>query len=124
MDSKIKISLNIKLIGESSIEIRPVGINKAVAEFPNAVFYICNNGFVFEKNYYYIKYSHYRLIIPSYLDKNNNDVSQTFLFLDDRTRYDYLKKLKNDLIELSGSGVFGKNPNCRILIYNNYWFVY
>ena len=120
----VKLSFEVKLIGGCSVQIHPIQIHKNIGNFPNSVFYICSNGYVFEKSYYQIKYSQYRLIIPPYIDHNREKVYQVYSFNTDQERYYFLKKLKNDLLEYTKSGAFGYNPQSRVLTYSNFWFVY
>ncbi len=114
--------MDVRLIGDSSIRISPIKIDYKVHNFNNSVLYVCRNGYVFEKRYNDICYTFSRLIIPPYVKEYK--ISHFFTFLDDQIRYNALKKFANNLVEFTGSGFFGDNPNSRLLIYDNKWFVY
>jgi len=121
--SRLKMCINIKLVGESGILISPFMTDIAIHKGQNPILYICNDGFVFEKSSDTLKYSPSRLTIPVYTERKDRE-PYSYTFLDNETRYMCLKKLKNHLIEFTSSGYFGKNIYSRILFYDNYWFVY
>ena len=121
--ARLKLCFDIKLIGSSTIQISPVVIDYKIWEYPNMVFYICNDGYVLEKSQG-IKYSIYRLSMPYVISEKQRKMSHVYTFTDDSTRYLFIKKLKNNLIEFTRSGFFGHNPYARVLTYKTFWFVY
>lgn len=121
---RIKLCFDIKLIGSSTIQISPVTIDSKIWEYPNMVFFTCNDGYILEKSVDTIKYSAYRLTMPVNVDEKNRKLYHTYTFTDDDTRYQFVKKLKNNLLEFTKSGFFGYNPKARVLTYKNFWFIY
>ena len=122
--NRLKLCFDIRLIGGCSMQISPFQIDYTIGQSQNSVLYICNTSYTFEKRYYDFKYSPYRLIIPPYLDREKDKLTQVYAFRDNGERYMYLKKFKYDLIEYTKSGAFGNNPNARVLTYQQFWFVY
>ena len=121
--ARLKLCFQIKLIGGCSMQITPIQIDEVIGNSQNAVLFICSDGYVFEKRFYDIKYTPYRLIIPPYRDFDRR-ISHVSSFRDDQERYKYLKIFKNNLMEYTRSGVFGHNPYSRVLTYADHWFVY
>ncbi len=120
---RMKLCLVIKLVGSSTINISPMVTDTKIWAFPNMVFFTCNNGYVFEKSDK-IKYSIYRLTIPYQVGDKERKLSYTYTFTDDETRYAFVRKLRDDLVEFSKSGFFGYNPTARVVTYDDKWFVY
>lgn len=121
---RLKLCFNIKLIGSSAIQISSVAVDNKIWEYQNMVFFICSDGYLFEKSVDNIRYTPYRLIMPANLNEKYRKLYCTYTFVDDKMRYEYLKKLKNNLLEFTKSGFFGYNPKSRVLTYKNFWFVY
>lgn len=121
--SRLKICIDVKLIGSSSIKLIPITIDYKIHSFYNSVLFVCKDGFVFEKRPDDITYLFNRLIIPPYIN-NSKIIYNGFTFVDDQTRYNALKRLANNLVEFTGSGFFGINPYSRLLTHSNFWFVY
>lgn len=120
---RLKLAIDIKLIGSSTIEISPVVVDHMIWEFPNKVFYICSDGYVFEKSET-MRYGIYRLLIPYCVSEKQRKMIDNYTFTDDSTRYQFVKKLRNNFQEFAMSGFFGNNPTARVLTYKNFWFVY
>ena len=120
---RLKICLEVILIGNLYIKINPILIDYKIHNFNNPILYICKNGFVFEKRYNDTVYSFNRLIIPPYV-VTEHKTSNFFTFNNNQVRYDALKKLANNLVEFTSSGFFGNNTKNRITFYENKWFVY
>ena len=120
---RLKMCLKLELINTSGIQLSLVYVDKLVHEFPNSVFYICKDGFTFEKSNN-IKYTIHRLTIPSHINKQNQNNNIIYNFACDSTRYIFLKQLKKNLSEFARNGFFGKNINSHIVTYDTHWFVY
>jgi hypothetical protein len=120
---RLKLCFDIKLIGSSTVQISSVVVDHLIWEYPNKVFYICSDGYVFEKSET-IKYSIYRLQVPYQVSTKQRKEYHVYTFTDDETRYAFVKKLKQNLLEFTKSGFFGYNPEGHVLTYNNFWFVY
>jgi hypothetical protein len=120
---RLKLCIEFKLIGSSSICISPVSVDTKIWEYPNMVFYVCSDGYVFEKSET-IKYSVYRLNIPYQVSSKQRREYYIYTFTDDETRYAFVKKLKQNLLEFTKSGFFGHNPEGHVLTYDKFWFVY
>jgi len=120
---RLKLCIDIKLIGSSTIKISPVSVDYKIWEYPNMVFFISSDGYVFEKSEK-ITYSIYRLKMPYQVSQKQRKDYDVYTFTDDATRYEFVKKLKNNFEEFARSGFFGYNPKSRVLIFKNFWFVY
>jgi hypothetical protein len=121
--SRLKLCIDIKLIGSSTIQISPIVVDYKIWEFPNKVFYICNDGYVLEKSDS-IKYSIHKLYLPYCVNEKQRKQIDTYTFIDDSIRYIFVKRLRNNFEEFSKSGFFGYNPTARIMTYKNFWFIY
>ena len=113
----------MKLIGSSTIMISPVVTDPKIWEYPSMVFFICMDGYKFEKSDQ-IKYSVFGLMIPYKVGDKERNMSHTYTFTDDETRYRFVKKLRDNLVEFTKSGFFGYNPNAHVVTYADKWFVY
>jgi hypothetical protein len=120
---QLRLCFNLRLIGSSTIHISPMVVDPKIWAFPNMVFFTCNNGYVFEKSDK-IQYSIYRLIMPYQVGDKERKLSHVYTFTDDETRYAFVRKLRDDLVEFTKSGFFGYNPCARVVTYDDKWFVY
>lgn len=120
---QLRLCFNLRLIGSSTIYISPMVVDPKIWEYPNMVFFTCNNGYVFEKSDT-IKYSIYRLTMPFQVGDKERKLYYVYTFTDDETRYAFVRKLRDDLVEFTKSGFFGYNPNARVVTYDDKWFVY
>ena len=120
--NKLKLCFEIKLLDESSMELSIIHIDPLIHNAQNAVFFICKNGFTFEKSYNTLKYTIFRLTIPPYLKEETLKFNYTFV--NNQSRYVFLKEFKKNLEEFTNSGFFGKNFNSKVVLCDNTWFVY
>lgn len=118
-----KFLFDIRLMGASSVLIRPLKIPTEIHDYSSSVIYMCNDGYVFEKRYYDVYYRKNRLILPPFV-KENNKIHCMYTFNSCMDRYNSLKLFKRNLIELSKSGLFGDNPYARVITYQSYWYVH
>lgn len=122
--NRLKLCFDIRLLGDSSVKITIIHIDSHIHNYQNCVFFICNNGYTFEKSSNRIKYTIDRLIIPPTINSNKDQLSFLYTFVNNESRYIYLKKLKHNLEEFTRSDFFGVNLYSRVTLCDNMWFVY
>ncbi|MFW6225763.1 MAG: hypothetical protein ACOC3V_02235 [bacterium] len=118
-----KFLFDIRLMGASSVLIRPLKIPIEIDNYPSNILYVCDDGFVFEKRIDDIYYRKKRIIIPPFVKDQKIHCIYTFDSCMDR--YNHLKLFKRNLIEFTKSKFFGNNPYySRVVTYQNYWYVH
>lgn len=120
----MKMCFRVELIGSTIAEISAIYLDNNVHYSSNPILYICKNGFVFEKVYNRIKYLPTRLIIPAYIGEHSPPFVTTYKFDSNLSRYNFLRKLKDNLLEFSKSGFFGTSKNTRIVLFESCWYIY
>ena len=122
---KIKFIFEIKLDGDKLLSITLISTDPVLSRYKNIMLYKSYNGFLFHKNIYF-RISKNSCILPGELINENN--TQHLRFNNDKERCDFLKKFKNNLIELTNSPIFKSNDSLfctkSIEYYKTFWYVY
>lgn len=124
--SYLKLSFNIKLVGERKVTMEIIHVHKSIHEFCSPVLFIGNN-FIIEKSNFF-KYDLGRLTIPYKIYKDKTYTCE-YTFSSDTARYTFLKKLAKNLVLFSKSSIFRKEDHLDFLsnklnMSGNNWYLY
>jgi hypothetical protein len=120
---KLKICLQVKLRGKSSVGFRVFYIDENIGIKNGNTLFSDSNMFNIRKGEKF-NYSTCTLTLPTDIIKDNFYHVNNFTFLAETTREYLLKLLARKLLKFINNGTFEENPNTRIEYKNDYWLFY
>lgn len=125
---KIKLILNIKLIGEKTVKIKFLHIHSNISKYEQEnFFHNQNNNFFYYRKNDNFSFGYNKLVIPK--NPNKYDIECVFVFKSDEERREVLERFSKSLIVFSKGGHFiseNKTTLNHKITYldNNNWIVY
>lgn len=120
---KVKMCLQVKLTGKSSVEFRVFYIDENIDLKNGDNLYSNSNMFNIKKGKKF-NYTTWTLTLPTNMMKDNFNYVQSHTFLTEYNRKNLLKGLARKLSLLINNGTFEENPDSRIEYKGDFWLFY
>lgn len=131
-NSNLKLSIRITFMDNFQVRFEFLHLCDEVYKYSRKIFYRDKYGYELVKNSKYFSYDKERLIFPDYTLKNYENYENVFYyyFINNKDRYESLKKLSKTFEGFSKTAMFKNNSynydyyKKQVVYCNEYWFVY
>lgn len=105
MDERVKMMLNVRLLGKRTVKIKLLHIHSNILNYISSdFFYNYDNNFIFYKKHNICKFRCYKFTIPT--NPSNINSLCSFVFRNEKERRNVLRRFSKALLDFSKGGHF------------------